>query len=114
MGRGMSLDAASPSRPRFPLIDALRGIAILAMVVFHLGWDLYFLGFWNLDVSTDPWWTAFQKAIVSSFLALAGVSLWLGHGAGIRWRMWVPVGAVAAARRARAAACRAAAACASR
>jgi len=86
MGRGMSLDAASPIRPRYPLIDALRGVAIIAMVVFHLGWDLYFLGFWNLDVSTDPWWTAFQKAIVSSFLALAGVSLWLGHGTGIRWR----------------------------
>lgn len=86
MGRRMSLDAPSPARPRFPLIDALRGVAIIAMVVFHLGWDLYYLGFWNVDVTTDPWWTTFQKSIVSSFLALAGVSLWLGHGAGIRWR----------------------------
>lgn len=86
MGRAMSLDAAPRARPRYPLIDALRGIAIIAMVIFHFAWDLYFLGFWNHDVSTDPWWTAFQKAIVSSFLALAGVSLWLGHGGGIRWR----------------------------
>lgn len=85
-GSGMSLDPSSPGRPRYPLIDALRGAAIIAMVVFHLGWDLYYLGFWNVDVATDPWWSAFQKAIVSSFLALAGVSLWLGHGAGIRWR----------------------------
>lgn len=83
----MSLDAAAaPPRPRYPLIDATRGVAIVAMVVFHLAWDLYFLGFSDLDVSVDPWWTAFQKGIVSSFLVLAGVSLWLGHGAGIRWR----------------------------
>jgi uncharacterized membrane protein len=82
----MSLDTAPASRPRYPLIDAARGVAILAMVVFHFAWDLYFLGFSDLDISIDPWWTAFQKAIVSSFLFLAGVSLWLGHGAGIRWR----------------------------
>lgn len=88
-GSGMSLDAAAPARPRYPLIDAARGVAILAMVVFHFAWDLYFLGFIGLDISTDPGWTAFQKAIVSSFLVLAGVSLWLGHGAGIRWqRFW--------------------------
>jgi uncharacterized membrane protein len=82
----MSLDAPVPRRPRFLLIDAARGVAIMAMVVFHFAWDLYFLGFISLDISTDPWWTAFQKAIVSSFLFLAGVSLWLGHGGGIRWR----------------------------
>lgn len=82
----MSLDTAPASRPRLSLIDAARGVAILAMVVFHFAWDLYFLGFSALDIATDPWWTAFQKAIVSSFLFLAGVSLWLGHGAGLRWR----------------------------
>lgn len=73
-------------RTRYHLIDAARGVAIIAMVVFHLAWDLYFLGFSGLDVSTDPLWTAFQKAIVSSFLFLAGISLYLGHGAEIRWR----------------------------
>lgn len=82
----MTVLPASPARPRFVLIDALRGIAILAMVMFHIAWDLYFLGFIGLDISTDPWWTAFQKAIVSSFLALAGISLWFAHGRGIRWQ----------------------------
>lgn len=82
----MSTQTAALPRSRLGLIDAARGVAIVAMVVFHLAWDLYFLGFSPLDVSTDIWWTAFQKAIVSSFLLLAGVSLWLGHGAGINWR----------------------------
>lgn len=82
----MSLDVAPAQRPRYPLIDAARGVAIIAMVVFHVAWDLYFLGFSVIDISTDPVWTAFQKTIVTSFLALAGVSLWFGHGRGIRWR----------------------------
>jgi uncharacterized membrane protein len=55
-------------------------------VVFHFAWDLYFLGFISFDITVDPFWTSLQKAIVSSFLFLAGVSLWLGHGTGISWR----------------------------
>ncbi|RYE88542.1 MAG: DUF1624 domain-containing protein [Hyphomicrobiales bacterium] len=82
----MSPDTIATPRPRYRLIDAARGVAILAMVVFHCAWDLYFLGYINLDISTDPFWTAFQKAIVSSFLLLTGVSLWLGHRGGINWR----------------------------
>lgn len=85
-GSGMSFDTAPAPRPRYSLVDAARGVAILAMVVFHFAWDLYFLGFIDFDITVDPFWTSLQKAIVSSFLFLAGVSLWLGHGAGINWR----------------------------
>jgi uncharacterized membrane protein len=84
-GAAMSMDAAPEKRPRYQLIDALRGVAIGLMVVFHVAWDLYYLGFSDIDVTTDPAWMAFQRLILSSFLVLAGVSLWLGHGAGIRW-----------------------------
>ncbi len=82
----MSLDPTAPTRPRYKLIDAARGVAIIAMVVFHFAWDLYFLGFIDTDISTHPFWTAFQKTIVSSFLLLTGVGLWLAHGRGISWR----------------------------
>jgi uncharacterized membrane protein len=61
-------------------------VAIVAMVVFHFAWDLYYFGFSNLDVTSDPGWVAFQRAIVSAFLLIVGVGLVLGHGAGIRWR----------------------------
>lgn len=77
---------AAATKPRYQLLDLLRGIAILAMVVFHVGWDLYYFGFSPVDVTTDPGWVVFQKCILSSFLLLVGAGLWLGHGAAIRWR----------------------------
>jgi uncharacterized membrane protein len=75
----------SATRRRFPLIDLLRGVAILAMVVFHVAWDLYYYGFIGVDPTSDLGWVIFQKAILSSFLLLTGGSLVLGHGKGIRW-----------------------------
>lgn len=85
----LRMSPATATRHRYPLIDAARGVAILAMVVFHFAWDLYFLGFIDTDISSHPFWTTFQKTIVSSFLLLAGVSLWLAHGRGIRWRKFL-------------------------
>ena len=85
----MSLEPIPARRPRYPLIDAARGVAILAMVVFHFAWDLYFLGFIDTDISTHPFWTTLQKSIVSSFLLLTGVSLWVAHGRGISWRKFL-------------------------
>ncbi len=67
-------------------MDALRGVAIVAMVVYHIAWDLYFLSFISTDITTDPWWVALQRGIVSGFLVLVGVGLVLAHGDGIRWR----------------------------
>jgi uncharacterized membrane protein len=82
-------DRVTPSTfatPRAQSLDLARGVAILAMVVFHVAWDLYYFGWSAVDVTTEPGWVAFQKSILSSFLLLAGASLWLGHGAAIRWR----------------------------
>lgn len=79
-------DPRPATRSRYQLLDLLRGIAILAMAVFHTGWDLYYFGWSSVDVTTDPGWTIFQKAILSSFLLLVGAGLVLGHGEGIRWR----------------------------
>lgn len=75
-----------PARPRYQTLDLARGVAIIAMVVFHVAWDLYYYGFSSVDVTTAPGWVVFQKAILTSFLALVGAGLWLGHGERIRWR----------------------------
>lgn len=76
----------SGKRARWQLLDLLRGIAIIAMVVFHVAWDLYYFGYSSVDVTTVPGWVVFQKAILSSFLLLVGMGLVLGHGEGVRWR----------------------------
>jgi uncharacterized membrane protein len=67
-------------------IDALRGAAILTMIVYHLSWDLSWFGFVDWAVASGTGWRIFSGAIAFSFLFLAGVSLVLAHSNGIRWR----------------------------
>nr|WP_255714133.1 heparan-alpha-glucosaminide N-acetyltransferase [Pelagibacterium xiamenense] len=75
-----------PRRPRLAVIDIARGLAILAMVVYHFAWDLAYLQFIALDLRAEIGWVIFQKLIVGSFIFLTGVSLVLAHGDAIRWR----------------------------
>ncbi|QQR36109.1 DUF1624 domain-containing protein [Devosia oryziradicis] len=74
------------SRPRFAIVDIARGVAIIAMAVYHFCWDLSYFRFISADVGYDPAWVLFARSILAVFLFLAGVSLVLGHGDGIRWR----------------------------
>lgn len=72
-------------KARIALLDVARGVAILAMIVYHFTWDLGYLHFIALDVTVEPGWIAFQKLIVGTFLFLTGISLALAHGDNIRW-----------------------------
>ena len=77
-------------RPRFAMVDIARGVAIIAMVAYHLCWDLSYFRFIAPDVGYDPEWVLIARSILAVFLFLAGVSLVLGHGDGIRWRsFWI-------------------------
>lgn len=85
----VSRDVSSGARPRYQLLDILRGVAIIAMIIFHIAWDLYYFGYSSVDVTTETGWVIFQKFIVSSFLLLVGAGLVLAHGRAIRWeRFW--------------------------
>lgn len=77
---------APASRPRIAAIDVARGVAIVAMIIYHFSWDLAFLGFVDFDPTQSLPWVIFQKSIVGTFIFLTGVSLVLGHGETIRWR----------------------------
>ncbi|HEY0837835.1 MAG TPA: heparan-alpha-glucosaminide N-acetyltransferase [Azospirillum sp.] len=81
--------AIPPASRRLPAIDAARGIAILAMVAYHLSWDLDALGFARFDLFTDPLWLAARTAILGSFLVLAGVSLVLAGEGGLDGRRFL-------------------------
>lgn len=84
---GLRIDAPSAGRmARIPLIDAMRGAGIVAMVIYHLAWDLSYFGFIVVNVPADRGWTIFARLIAGSFLALVGVSLVLAHRSGIRPR----------------------------
>ena len=71
---------------RAPLLDAARGIAVVAMVVYHFSWDLSHFGLIDADVGFDPGWRLFSKAIAASFLMIVGVGLELATRAGVAWR----------------------------
>jgi uncharacterized membrane protein len=71
---------------RIPLIDVARGLALVAMAVYHFFWDLQFFGFLEPGTATDGPLKWFARSIATSFLALVGIGLYLGHGAEIRWR----------------------------
>jgi uncharacterized membrane protein len=93
--------ALAPGAPRLDAIDIARGAALLAMAVYHFAWDLSFLKLAALPVGTHPGWIWFARSIAGSFLFLAGVSLVLGHGEGLRRRAFlrrlaILVGAAAA------------------
>lgn len=71
---------------RLPFFDVLRGIALIAMTIYHFTWDLEFFGWILPGTITQPGWTIFARCIATSFLFLVGVSLFLAHGDGIRWQ----------------------------
>lgn len=70
---------------RIAALDLARGLALCAMALFHLVFDLELFGLIAPGTSFQPGWRWLAYLTAGSFLGLAGVSLWLGHGAAIRW-----------------------------
>lgn len=71
---------------RFPLVDVLRGSAIVLMFIYHFSYDLTYFRLASFDFYRDPFWLNFRTLIVSLFLGIMGVSLHLATRKGIRWR----------------------------
>lgn len=69
---------------RWDAIDVARGLAIVAMIVYHFSWDLSFLRLIETNILQVPEWRWFARGIAGSFLLLAGVSLALAHAQGFR------------------------------
>ena len=81
------IHGASAGRTRrIPLVDAMRGAAIVAMVIYHLAWDLSYFGFVAVNVQVDRGWTIFARSIAGTFMLLVGVSLVLAHHGGFQPR----------------------------
>lgn len=76
--------ALSADRPRYALLDAVRGATVVAMVLFHLVYDLVFI--YEVDIA---WFRGtpgevWEIAVGWSFVAVAGCSAALSHSNGRR------------------------------
>jgi len=72
-------------RPRYELIDLLRGFAVLLMIIFHFFYDLDMFGFVDINFTKDLFWYWFPRFIVFLFLLCVGFSLCFVHSNGIKW-----------------------------
>lgn len=86
------------SARRIRSIDVARGVALIAMAIYHFTWDLEFFGYAAPGMTAYGGWRLFARCIASSFLFLVGVSLVLAHARSVRWRPFaIRLGQVAAA-----------------
>ena len=102
----MSRPVISQAAQRFDRLDALRGVAIVWMAVFHLCFDLNLHGLMApQNFYRDPFWTQQRTCIVSLFLFCAGLAqavMMLAEAGGPLfprrfWRRWAQVAACALA-----------------
>jgi uncharacterized membrane protein len=77
-------NSVSTDKPRFQLVDTLRGTAILMMFTFHFSFDLNYFGFIQTDFYHNPFWLNYRILIVSTFLFVMGISLYLAHHKGLQ------------------------------
>lgn len=89
--QGASAGLADGGR-RIAWIDAVRGVAMVWMTVFHFCFDLNQRGWLQANFYQDAFWTLQRTAIVSLFVFCAGlgqaVALQQGQNAARFWRRW--------------------------
>ena len=79
--------SASPAaQRRWPVIDAARAAALVAMASYHTVWDLGHLRLTAENYALTPLGRHAAEAIAGSFLLLVGVGLVLMNGRGVRVR----------------------------
>ena len=88
----------SGNQSRAAWLDAVRGVAVIAMVFYHFCWDLSHFGLIATDVAFDPGWRFFAQSIAASFLGISGISLALANMSGFAQKVYFRrVGIVAGA-----------------
>jgi uncharacterized membrane protein len=91
-------DGASPRSRRVDAIDCARGLALLGMAIYHLGWDFADFRLAPPMLPFTPGMRLLSHVVASAFLALVGVSLALAHRKGLNLRaFWRRLAIVAGA-----------------
>jgi uncharacterized membrane protein len=81
--------AAGQGTGRIAALDVARTAALAGMVLFHFTRDLEQFGLIAPGTTLGDGWATLARAVAGSFLFLSGISLWLAHGQGIRWRTFL-------------------------
>jgi uncharacterized membrane protein len=88
-GAAAGLSLTQRSSPRFDRIDALRGLALVWMAVFHFCFDLSNYRLLDANFYADPLWTVQRTCILSTFLLCAGAGQAVATAQGQSWaRFW--------------------------
>ena len=80
----MAIASVDQVRPRLAAVDVARGVAIVAMVVYHTAFDLSAARLISTDVASDVGWKILARLTAGTFLFLVGVSLVLATRDGFR------------------------------
>lgn len=97
-GKRTKQAASAPPLQRIPLIDALRGGAVIAMIFYHFGYDLNYLGWLHQAITHDLRWLTARTLILGTFLLTTGIGLALAEGQQTRLKTrWMRIGKIAAA-----------------
>ena len=83
-----------PHKKHFDILDVSRGFAIFLMFIYHFSYDLNYFGFIQQHFTQDPFWINFRIVIVTLFLLVMGISLYLASYQGLRkkrfqQRLWL-------------------------
>lgn len=83
--------SGGPSTPinRIVALDVARGLALVGMGIYHLGWDLAYFGLAPPSLPYSWRMRVFSHVVAGAFLALVGVSLSVAHRAGPNWRAFI-------------------------
>jgi uncharacterized membrane protein len=68
---------------RLAIVDIARGVALMAMFVYHFAYDLSNFRLIETDIVAEPGWRLFARGIAGTFLTIVGFSLVLATRKGL-------------------------------
>lgn len=83
MNDGRMSQPAIRESSRLAIVDIARGVALLAMFVYHFAYDLSMFRLIETDIVAEPGWRLFARGIAGSFLTIVGFSLVLATRKGL-------------------------------
>lgn len=69
------------SKPRYHLIDSLRGFALINMLAFHFLYDVFMIYSLDSGWASQPLTVVWERFICISFIVISGISLNFSHSA---------------------------------